>query len=338
MNSTSLNETELEAVLSQPSSETRDTISRLTGDIVVLGAGGKMGPTLAMMLHQAAPEKTVFAVSRFSNQTVKDRLDQAGVTTVVAELLDPSHQSNLPDVPNVYYMAGMKFGATGQQPLTWALNSYLPGRMAEVYQKSRMVVLSTGNVYPFVSPARGGAQESEAPDPCGEYAQSCLGRERVCQHFSQENQTPMTIVRLNYANEPRYGIIVDLSLKISQGVPIDLSMPAVNLIWQRDANDYIARAITLAESPPRILNVTGPEDLKVRELADRIGERLGKAPRFTGEEGTACLLSDASSCFKTLGRPATSLDEMIANIVSWVASGKPVLNKPTKYEVRDGKF
>ncbi|MCH8216211.1 MAG: NAD(P)-dependent oxidoreductase [Planctomycetes bacterium] len=338
MNLTSLNERELEAVLSQPSSETRDTISRLTGDIVVLGAGGKMGPTLAMMLHQAAPDKTVFAVSRFSNQAVKDRLDQAGVTTIAAELLDASQHRCLPQVANVYYLAGMKFGASGNQPMTWALNSYLPGRMAELYREARLVVLSTGNVYPFVNPAQGGAQESDSPDPRGEYAQSCLGRERVCQYFSQENQTPMTIVRLNYANEARYGIIVDLSFKIMQEVPIDLSMAAVNLIWQRDANDYIARAITLAQSPARILNVTGPEIVKIRDLAGQIGELLGKAPQFTGEEGTACLLSDASECFDQLGHPATSLDEMIAAIVPWVASGKPVLNKPTKYEIRDGQF
>lgn len=338
MNLTSFDERELEAVLSQPSSETRDTISRLTGDIVVLGAGGKMGPTLAMMLHQAAPEKTVFAVSRFSDQAVKDRLDQAGVTTIAAELLDASQHRSLPQVENVYYLAGMKFGASGNQPMTWALNSYLPGRMAEIYREARLVVLSTGNVYPFVNPAHGGAQESDSPDPCGEYAQSCLGRERVCQYFSQENQTPMTIVRLNYANEPRYGIIVDLSFKIMQNVPIDLSMAAVNLIWQRDANDYIARAITLAQSPARILNVTGPEILKVRDLAAQIGELLGKSPQFTCEEGTACLLSDASKCFDQLGHPATSLDEMIATIVPWIASGKPVLNKPTKYEVRDGQF
>lgn len=338
MNLTSLDERELEAVLSQPSPETRDTISRLTGDIVVLGAGGKMGPTLAMLLHRAAPEKTVFAVSRFSNQAVKDRLDQAGVTTIAADLLDASQHRCLPKTANVYYLAGMKFGASGNQPMTWALNSYLPGRMAEVYREARLVVLSTGNVYPFVNPAQGGARESDSPDPCGEYAQSCLGRERVCQHFSQENQTPMTIVRLNYANEPRYGIIVDLSFKIMQEVPIDLSMAAVNLIWQRDANDYIARAITLARSPARILNVTGPEILKVRDLGSRIGELLGKSPQFTGAEGTACLLSDASSCFKALGHPVTSLDEMIASIVPWVASGKPVLNKPTKYEVGDGKF
>jgi nucleoside-diphosphate-sugar epimerase len=338
MDLTSLNETGLEDILSQPSSQTCNLISQLSGDIVVLGAGGKMGPTLAMMLHKAAPDKTVYAVSRFSDRNVKDRLDHAGITTVQADLLDASHHARLPQVENVYYLAGMKFGTSGNQPMTWALNSYLPGRMAEVYQQARLVVLSTGNVYPFMNPVQGGAREDTAPDPCGEYAQSCLGRERICEHFAQAKGTAMTIVRLNYANEPRYGIIVDLATKIMQERPIDLGMAAVNLIWQRDANDYIARALTLAQSPVQFLNVTGPESVKIRDLAGRIGTVLDKAPIYTGTESAACLLSDASLCFSRLGFPVMPLDEMIATIVPWVATGKLTLNKPTKYEVQDGKF
>jgi nucleoside-diphosphate-sugar epimerase len=338
MDMTALDEPGLEAMLSRPTAQAKEVVSGLSGDIVVLGAGGKMGPTLAMMLLQAAPDKTVFAVSRFSDPAVKARLDRAGVTTIQVDLLDESQHAQLPQVQNVYYLVGMKFGTSGNQPLTWALNSYLPGRMAEVYRKARLVILSTGNVYPCVRPAMGGSQENVSPDPCGEYAQSCLGRERVCQHFSQVNQTPMTLVRLNYANEPRYGIIVDLTSKILQDKPIDLGIAAVNLIWQRDANDHIARAITLAQSPARILNVTGPEIVKIRDLADRIGLMLCKTPQYTGTEGEACLLSDASLCFSKLGLPATSLDDMVAMIVPWVAAGKKVLNKPTKYEVQDGKF
>ena len=338
MDITALDEQGLEEFLSQPTDQAKDVVNGLPGDIVVLGAGGKMGPTLAMMLLRAAPDKTVFAVSRFSDPAVKVRLDRAGVTTIQADLLDESQYGQLPQVENVYYLAGMKFGSSGNQPLTWALNSYLPGRMAEVYRKARLVVLSTGNVYPFVGQASGGSQESVSPDPCGEYAQSCLGRERLCQHFSQVNQTPMTLVRLNYANEPRYGIIVDLIFKILQDQPIDLGIAAVNLIWQRDANDYIARAITLAQSPAQILNVTGPQTVKIRDLADRIGQVLGKTPRYAGTEGEACLLSDASLCFSKLGFPAMSLDEMVGTIIPWVAAGKTVLNKPTKYEVQDGKF
>ncbi|MCF7973116.1 MAG: epimerase [Phycisphaerae bacterium] len=338
MDMTALDEPGLEAVLSEPTVQGKHVVSGLSGDIVVLGAGGKMGPTLAMMLHRAAPHKTVFAVSRFSDPAVKARLDRAGVTTIQADLLDESQHGRLPQVENVYYLAGMKFGTSGNQPMTWALNSYLPGRMAEVYRKARLVILSTGNVYPFVAPATGGSREDMSPDPCGEYAQSCLGRERVCQYFSQVNHTPMTLVRLNYANEPRYGIIVDLTVKILQEKPIDLGIAAVNLIWQRDANDTIARAITLAQSPAQILNVTGPEIVMIRDLADRIGRVLGKTPHYSGTEGEACLLSDASLCFGRLGVSGMSLDDMVAAIVPWVAAGKTVLNKPTKYEVQDGKF
>ncbi len=329
---------QLETLLSEPSAALQDCLRSLPGDMAVLGAGGKMGPTLAMMLQRAVPDRRVFAVSRFSEPDVMHRLHAAGVTTVQADLLDTQQYPHLPRVENVYYLAGMKFGTSGQQARTWALNSYLPGRMAELYRDARMVVLSTGNIYPFVDAAGGGAQESLSPDPCGEYAQSCLGRERVCQYFSQTNQTPMTIVRLNYANEPRYGILVDLTLKLLQDQPIDLGMAAVNLIWQRDANDYIARALTLARSPARILNVTGPETVSIRDLAERIGRLLGKVPVYQGKESGTCLLSDASTCFRELGLPETSLDEMVTRIISWVRASKPVLNKPTKFEVRNGRF
>jgi len=333
-----MDEQGLEALLSQPSDEMRDMVAGLEGDIVVLGAGGKMGPTLAMMLNRAAQGQTVHAVSRFSDQAVKTRLQDAGVNTMQIDLMDESQRGQLPAARTVYFLAGMKFGSTGQQPLTWALNSFLPGRMAQHYRDARMVVLSTGNVYPFVDPAQGGTSEDTPPDPCGEYAQSCLGRERVCQYFSQQNQTPMTLVRLNYANEPRYGIIVDLILKILQNNPIDLGMAAVNLIWQQDANDYIVRALNLAQSPACLLNVTGPEIVRIRELASHIGSQLNREPRFKGKEGRSCLLSDAGKCFKRLGAPATALQDMIPMIVSWVSSGKPLLHKPTKYHVRNGEF
>jgi len=241
-------------------------------------------------------------------------------------------------VENVYHLVGMKFGTTGKQALTWAMNSFLPGMVAEHYASSRMVVLSTGNIYPFVVTEQGGPTEMDGLGPVGEYAQSCLGRERICRYFSEKNSTPMTIIRLNYANEARYGIIVDVALKIMHDEPIDLRVPAVNLIWQRDANDYIARAITLAESPPTILNVTSPEIIMVRDLAERIGRLVGRSPCFLGVEGEKSLLSDASKCVELFGRPRTSLDEMISMIIPWVSSGKPVLNKPTKYDVSNGKF
>ena len=333
-----LDEPGLENWLSEPTEATKKELAGLEGDIVVLGAGGKMGPTLAMMLKKASGGKNIYAVSRFSDTSVKTRMDDAGIRTIEADLLDESQYYKLPKVENVFYLVGRKFGATGNQALTWALNSFVPTLIAQHYRDARMVVFSTGNVYPFVDIDSGGASEETAPAPVGEYAQSCLGRERVFQYFSQLYNTPITIIRLNYSNEPRYGIIVDLTLKILNDEPIDLTMGAVNLIWQRDANDYIIRSVSLAQSPPAILNVTGPDNVPIRKLAEQIGKELNREPKFVSREARTALLSDASYCFSMFGYPKTTLDEMVSAIVNWVASGKKVLNKPTKYDIRDGKF
>ena len=333
-----MDERGLEDWLSEPLAATRSALSEVEGDVALLGAGGKMGPTLAMMLKKAAPQKNVYAVSRFSDKQVKDRIAEQGVRIVEADLLDESAYGRLPDVPNVFYLAGMKFGAAGNQPLTWAMNVYMPALVAQRYGQSRIVALSTGNVYPFTGLESGGSRETDLPNPVGEYAQSCLGRERMFQHFSQRFGTPVTLIRLNYANELRYGILVDLTLKILHGDPIDVTMGAVNLIWQGDANNYIIRALSIVQSPPAILNVTGPQTLSVRDLAGRIGRVLGKEPRFVSQEAPTALLSNSSACCEHFGPPATSLDEMIQSIVPWVAAGKPVLSKPTKFGVRDGRF
>jgi nucleoside-diphosphate-sugar epimerase len=333
-----LDEQGLEEWLSEPLAATRAMLRQAEGDIAVLGAGGKMGPTLAMMLKKAAPEKNVYAVSRFSDGQVRGRLEEKGVTIVEADLLDESTYGSLPDVPNVFYLAGMKFGASGNQPLTWAMNVYMPAIVAQRYKRARIVALSTGNVYPFTDLRSGGSRETDLPNPVGEYAQSCLGRERMFQHFSQRYGTPVTLIRLNYANELRYGIVVDLTLKVLHGEPIDVTMGAINLIWQGDANNYIIQALRMVASPPAILNVTGPETLPVRDLAGRIGQVLGREPRFVSQEAATALLSNASHCCELFGPPATSLEEMIQSIVPWVAAGKSVLSKPTKFGVRDGRF
>jgi nucleoside-diphosphate-sugar epimerase len=338
VDTSALDERGLEGILSQPSEATKKVLASISGDVAVLGAGGKMGPTLAMMLKKAAPGKKIYAVSRFSDRALKARIREAGIETIHADLLDDSAYTHLPNVENVFYLIGMKFGVTGKQPLTWALNSFVPGLVAQHYKNSRIVVFSTGNVYPLVDVDSGGAQEDTAPDPVGEYAQSCLGRERMFQHFSGLYDTPATIVRLNYANEPRYGIIVDLTSKILNDEAIDLTMGAVNLIWQRDANDYIIRSISLAKSPPAILNVTGPQTVSIRALAEQIGTELNKAPRFVSNEAKSALLSNASYCCETFGYPQMTVAQMVPHIVQWVVSGKKVLNKPTKYETRDGKF
>ena len=328
----------LEERLSEPSKGTREILARTKGDFLVLGAGGKMGPTLAMMLRKAAPDREVFAVSRYSDRGVKARIEDRGIATIEADLLDESAYDDLPDVPNVFFLAGMKFGATGNQPMTWAMNVYVPALVARRYAKSRIVALSTGNVYPFTDVDGSGSCEQDTPCPVGEYAQSCLGRERMFQYFSQVHGAPATLIRLNYANEPRYGILVDLTKKILRDEPIDVTMGFVNVIWQGDANNYIAQSLSMAANPPAILNVAGPDVIRVRDLAAQIGRRLNREPRFTSQEAATALLSDSSLCAERFGPPATSLDEMISHIADWVAAGKTVLNKPTKYDVRDGKF
>ena len=333
-----LDERALENILSEPSDATKEILTCLNGDIVVLGAAGKMGPTLSMMLKKASSDKNIYAVSRFSDEMVRDRIEDVGVKTIQIDLLDESLYSQLPDVKNVFFLAGMKFGSTGNQPLTWAMNSFLPGLIAKHYKNSRIVVFSTGNVYPLVGLNSGGASEDTAPEPVGEYAQSCLGRERMFEYFSQLNNTPVTIIRLNYANEPRYGIIVDLTRRIINYEPIDLTMGAVHLIWQRDANDYIIRSVSLAKSPPTILNVAGQDTLLVRKLAEQIGKELKIKPRFVSQKAQTALLSNASLCISKFGSPQTELTEMISLIVKWVALGKTVLNKQTKYNIRNGKF
>lgn len=333
-----MDERGLEEWLSEPLAATCTALRQVEGDIAVLGAGGKMGPTLATMLKRAAPERNIYAVSRFGDKQVRQRIEEKGVKIVEADLLDDSAYGGLPDVPNIFYLAGMKFGASGNQPLTWAMNVFMPALVAQRYKQARIVALSTGNVYPFTGLESGGARETDLPNPVGEYAQSCLGRERMFQHFSQKSGTGVTLIRLNYANELRYGILVDLTLKILQGEPIDVTMGAVNLIWQGDASNYIIRALSIAQSPPAILNVTGPDILSVRDLAGRIGRVLGKEPHFVSQEAPTALLSNASACCELFGPPATSLDEMIRSIAPWVAAGKPVLSKPTKFGVRDGQF
>jgi len=335
---TGMDERSLEEMLSTPSQPAAEALADVQGNIVVLGAGGKMGPTLAMMLKKAAPQRHIYAVSRFSDEAVKAKLDQADITTVRADLLDEAQYWRLPNVENVFYLAGMKFGAGGDLPLTWAQNCHIPALVARHYKNSRIVAFSTGNVYPFVDINSGGPTEDTPPEPVGEYAQSCLGRERMFQYFSEIHDTPVTIIRLNYANEPRYGIIVDLTLKILNDEPIDLTMGTVNLIWQRDANDYIIRSITIAQSPPAILNVAGPETISIRALADKIADLLGKEPKFVSQEAPSALLSDASRCIDLFGSPQTTLEQMLPMIVEWVKSGKEVLNKPTKYDIRNGNF
>jgi nucleoside-diphosphate-sugar epimerase len=332
----------LEQALSCPMSQVIQALSRLHGDLMILGVGGKMGPTLAMMARRAVAEggldKRVIGVARFSDPEVRERLEAAGVETARADLMQESALEALPFAANVIYMVGTKFGTTGQEARTWAVNAYLPGRVAQRFRGSRIVLFSSGNVYPLTPIAGGGCTEATPPDPVGEYAQSVLGRERVFEHFARQYNVPGVLFRLNYAVEMRYGVLLDVARKVWVGEPIDLSMGHANVIWQGDANAYALRALELAEVPPRVLNVTGPETVSIRWLAGRFGELFGRRPALIGTKGDNALLSNAGLAFQHLGYPSVPLGRIIEWVAAWVIDGGPVLDKPTHFEVRDGRF
>ncbi len=329
-------------VLSKPYSTDVAFARQLDGDVIVLGAGGKMGPTLvariARAFDEAGSRHNVLAASRFSDEDSLREIEKSGAEPIRADLLDDDALFDLPDCPNVIYLVGMKFGASGQRPLTWALNSYLPGRVASRFRDARIVALSTGNVYPKVPIESGGCREDVEPDPIGEYAQSCLGRERIFQHFSGRNGTRMCLVRLNYAVEARYGVLLDIATKVRNGEPISLEMGYVNTIWQGDANSVCFRALEICESPANVLNLTGPERLSVRSLAEKFGGRFGVAPNVQGREQSTAFLNDASKCHTLFGEPRVAPDQVIEMVASWLEAGGATLGKPTKFEVRDGAF
>jgi len=332
----------LEEYLSRPTVEVMEVFRRLDGDIMILGVGGKMGPTLAMLAQRSIAEaglgKRVIGVSRFSSAEVAEKLAAAGVKTIPCDLMDRDALFALPDVRNIIYMAGMKFGATGREPQTWAINAFLPGMVAQKFRDSRIVVFSSGNVYPFTPVIHGGCTEKTPPAPVGEYAQSVLGRERIFQYFAQKLGVRGVLFRLNYAVELRYGVLLDIALKVAAGQPVDVSMGHANVIWQGDANAFALCALTLAETPPRILNITGPEAISVRAVALQFGELLGKPPIFVGSEQADALLSNAQLAHSILGYPKVSVGMVIKWIASWVLAKGPTLDKPTKFQVRDGRF
>jgi nucleoside-diphosphate-sugar epimerase len=335
-------ESELEDVLSEPYPEDVEFARQLEGDIAVLGAGGKMGPTLIRRIlraiDEAGSDATVYAVSRFSDADVAEKLRSWGAETVAVDLLNEATLASLPDCENVIYMVGKKFGTTGEEPLTWAINAYLPGRIARRYDDARIVAFSSGNVYPPVPVDSGGSTETDEVGPVGEYAQSCLGRERVFQHFAAADGVSTCLFRLNYAVELRYGVLLDLARKVYAGEPVPLEMGHVNVIWQGDANSVAFRSLSLADSPAEILNVTGPEVLSVRRLAEDFAEAFDREVTFEGEEQDTALLNDASRCHDLFGEPRVSVEEVVPLIASWVERGGETLGKPTKFHVRDGEF
>jgi nucleoside-diphosphate-sugar epimerase len=335
-------EAELEDLLSRPSEADQAAMRALQGDLLILGAGGKMGPSLARLARRAADQagvsKRIVAVSRFSDPAAEKLLRESGVETIRADLLDFDRLGALPGAENVIFMAGRKFGSAGAPHLSWATNAALPARVAERYRHSKIVAFSSGNVYPFVPVAGGGATEETAPAPVGEYAQSVLARERLFEFFSERYGTPVCLLRLNYAIDLRYGVLLDIGTKVFAGRPVNVSMSHVNAIWQGDANSVCLRSFSLCQSPPAVLNLTGPEVLAVRDIALRFGELLGRPPVFEGQPADTALLNNAARCHRHFGYPSITVDQLIEWTAHWIQMSGPTLNKPTHFEVREGSF
>lgn len=328
--------------MARPTDADLECVARLQGDILILGAGGKMGPSLARRAHRAAVTSgargRVLAASRFSSPSARAGLEADGIRTFVCDLLDESHISALPPCPNVLFLAGRKFGTLDRTDVTWATNTIAPAHVAEHFRGSRLVVFSTGNVYPLVASGGAASREDDPPAPVGEYAQSCLGRERVVEYVSRESGLRALIYRLNYAVDLRYGTLVDIARRVFAREPVDLTVGFFNAIWQGDANSYALRSLELCASPPMVLNVTGPERIAVREAAEWFGSAFGRPPRFLNSEGPVALLSDSSRCRALLGEPAVPLSVLREWVAHWVRTGGSSLNKPTHFEVTDGRF
>lgn len=332
----------LDDLLSEPTDEVVDLMRRIEGPIILLGVAGKMGPTLARMIRRADDRagirRRVIGVSRFSSGNTADLLESWGVETIAADLLDPQQLAALPDAPNVIYMAGLKFGADGNEPRTWAMNAVLPAMVCQKYAASRIVAFSTGNVYPVSHLTSGGSTEADALDPVGEYAMSCLGRERVFQHYSADAGTRVALIRLSYACELRYGVLVDIARSVWMRRPIDLTNSCFAVIWQGDANAMSLRALEYADTPAFILNVAGPELMSVRRVAQMFGEMMNREVTFTNAASDSVRLNNGQLGHRLFGYPRVSVQQMMHWVSKWVMQGGADLGKPTHFEVRNGKY
>ncbi|MDY0288490.1 MAG: NAD-dependent epimerase/dehydratase family protein [Sphaerochaeta sp.] len=332
----------LNELLTEPSERLVEDIKKIEGDIMVLGAGGKMGPTVCLLAQKAVEkaglDKKVYAVSRFSDPAKKKELEDAGVLVLPADLQSPKELAALPQVRNIIFMAGRKFGTDGGEWQTWGMNAVVPALVCEHFKGSTFVAFSSGNIYPLVGANSGGAIESLPVDPIGEYPQSCLARERIFEYFSQTHGTKVLIFRLSYAIALEYGVISDIARKVASDQPIDLSNGCFNCIWQGDANEFAIRALLLADNPVEILNVTGPEIAGVRDTALKLGALLGKSPKFVGESNFDAYLINAGKAIARFGYPKVSLDTMIEWQAGWILDGGHNLNMPTHFEEREGSY
>ncbi len=339
---TPANENELEEILSEPYPETIEMMRRLDGDIILLGVAGKVGPSLARMAVKACKaagvEKRVIGVARFSDPAQKSLLGAAGVETITCDLSDAAQVAALPKVKNVIFLAGRKFGDVGSEPLTWIMNVIVPNNVAQEFVDSRIVAFSTGCVYPLLKVDGPGSSETDPALPVGEYANSCLGRERIFEHFSNTKGTEVLQYRLNYAIDLRYGVLTDIAQPIWEGRPVNRSVPVFNIIWQGDANNRALLCLEHTASPAAIMNITGPETLKTEDIAKKFGELFNKPVTFVGEPGANAFLNDASRSMELWGQPKVSADELIRMTAEWIMAGGRNLNKPTHFQVTDGQF
>lgn len=335
-------EEQLEERLSRPLPADVEAIRTLEGDVLVLGVGGKMGPSLVRRMRRAVEQadvkKRIIAVARFSDKSLPRELEAEGIETIACDLLADGALAGLPDVPNIIFMAARKFGTTGSEAASWAINTQLPGIVASRYRHSRIVCFSSGNVYPLRPLHLGGATEDTPVGPQGEYAQSVLGRERIFEYAAQTWGTPVALLRLNYAIDLRYGVLADIGTAVYRRQPVDLRMPMVNVIWQGDANSICMRSFPYCQSPAFVLNLTGPETLSVHWLAGQFAQRFGCEAVFQGEEANTALLNNAARSHRLFGYPTVTPEEMIDWVAHWVAQEKPMLGKPTHFQTRDGKF
>ena len=337
-----LNDHDIEQLLSQPTPGVVDAVKRLEGDFMVLGVGGKMGTTTAVMMRRAldaaGKKAKVYGVSRFSRPEAKTELEQCGIIPVSCDLADAAQVAKLPEAANVEYLAGQKFGTDSAPDETWIQNTVVPSYVAQKFRNSRIVVFSTGCVYPFTPVGGRGAVESTPVAFLGEYASTCVGRERVFTHYARKYGTKELIFRLNYSVELRYGVLVDIGQRVLAGESVDITMNVFNLIWQGDACARAIECLLHVENPPKILNVTGPEKITLREVAERFGRIFGRAPSFTGTPADSAWHSDASESTRLFGPVTKSLDEMIGMVADHLKAGGHLLGKPTHFETRDGKF